>query len=176
MNFIFEWEKTLSNYLNNQITMHDYIKQITILFTQCPKEDSLKELDKILKINKNRNDKEMLAYFILWILPTSFFQYINEITNIASLDEDSYFLYSIFMDYPELLHEPFEIVEDNELFSIYQKGKMLIILNPLDKEQTIPLPTSDQNRKCFCVNCNDEMMLEQSLWISEYSFYLLLLS
>ena len=116
-------------------------------------------------------DMVMLTYLNLWLISPI----LKKRFPLSGADNIYLsFIKSVIDEYPEFKQEPI-LIEENLNYLIYQFDKSYLIINTLDFDIDITLPEKIKNTKAFCINCNEELQLENKVSIYPYGFMLLTL-
>ena len=160
--------------MKNNISTISYIDILKNILNENREILSIEDIKKITCSHKSsRTEKEMLALVILWILPKTIIKTEDLKMMQKEIDSDNKFLYEVLEEYPALCKDNFEyLFLDNKLL-IIKKENLLILINPSNIERELAIPESIQKEQIFCVNCNDYINFNSTIWLNSYGFYIL---
>ena len=113
-------------------------------------------------------DMVMLTYIYLWLIPNR----MNLNYPLSGAD-------NMYLSFIRSLKEDCKITGDVELISdnfmnmIYIINNYYLILNISDIDLNISLPNELINKKAFCINCNEELELKNTIELYPYGFMIL---
>lgn len=143
--------------VNSKITLSEYIKRVkNIKVTK----------DFLLNYNKtDLMDQRMNALLILYFFNAKIFNEVDESSNpylkyIKELTID-------------ISNYEITFLYEEENFLIIKQDNFYFIINHNNFEIEKKLPNELQNKTIFCYNCNDDLQLEKSIILPEFSFYAL---
>lgn len=174
MNLLKDLQNTTNEYLKNNISTISYIDILKNILKETREVPSIEDIKTITCSHKSsRTEKEMLALVILWILPNTLIKKKDLNMIQKDMDSDNKFLYEVLEEYPALCKDNFEyLFLDNKLL-IIKKENLLILINPSNIERELAIPESIQKEQIFCVNCNDYINFNSTIWLNSYGFYIL---
>ncbi len=115
-------------------------------------------------------DMVMLTYLYLWLLPNR----LNQQAQLTGADNMYLtFIKSILDTYPLDFRSPKEIITNNFMYQIYKRGNIVMIFNTTEADIVVDVPEILQNSTHYCINCGDEIDIEEKLELYPYGFYLL---
>ncbi len=115
-------------------------------------------------------DMVMLTYLYLWLLPNR----LNQQAQLTGADNMYLtFIKSVLDSYPEDFKSPKEVIALNLMYQIYKRGNVIIIFNPTETDIVIDVPDCLKNSTHYCINCGDEIEIEEKLELYPYGFYLI---
>ena len=115
-------------------------------------------------------DMVMLTYITVWLYPNRF----NKNIEIMCADNMYMgFLREVKLSYKNDFDKGLDIVKQTLNYEIYKANNIYIICNISDIDLNIPLPKELQQKTTYCVNCNDDVDLEDKVELYPYGFYIL---
>lgn len=115
-------------------------------------------------------DMVMLTYLYLWLLPNR----LNQQSQLSGADNMYLsFIKSIRDSYPNDFKEPINILKNNLMYQIYQRGNLIIVFNSTDADIVFEVPDSIKNSVHYCINCGDEIEIQDKLELYPYGFYII---
>ena len=126
-------------------------------------------LNDIVNIQQtSKIDQRMIAIMTIYLFNYSIFDLSNDSNIYISFIKD------IIEDNIIIGFETYQITNDYLIGRLKTSDKdFIIILNPSKNEINLTLPSDIANKTYYCFNCNDEIDLEVSVDMPEYSFYIL---
>ena len=82
------------------------------------------------------------------------------------------FIKSIIDSYTDDFKAPIKTIINNFSYQIFERGNIIIIFNITDADIKINLPKCMQNKTLYCINCGDEIEIEDSIELYPYGFYI----
>lgn len=151
----------MNDFVEKKISIEEYISKIESFKIN---NDSLFN-DFLKNYNKtNKMDQRMNALLILWFYKNNHFSEYPEENPYLS------YIYDLVQDIDNPVLNIYTIENDYLLCSVNQ---FYFIINHNKKEVEINLPDELKNQTVYCYNCNDEMDLEDTIFLPEFSFYAL---
>ena len=109
-------------------------------------------------------DQRMNALLILWFFKNDLFNLDNPsnpyLSYISEITED-------------IINPNANIITLENDYMICKVNQFYFIINHNDNEVEINLPSELVNKTVYCYNCNDDMDLENTIFLPEFSFYAL---
>lgn len=126
-------------------------------------------LNDIVNISQtSKIGQRMIAIMTIYLFNYSIFDLSNDSNIYISFIKD------IIEDNIIIGFETYQITNDYLIGRLKTSDKdFIIILNPSKNEIDLTLPSDIANKTYYCFNCNDEIDLEVSVDMPEYSFYIL---
>ena len=59
------------------------------------------------------------------------------------------------------------------MYQIYQRGNLIIVFNSTDADIVFEVPDSIKNGVHYCINCGDEIEIQDKLELYPYGFYII---
>ena len=115
-------------------------------------------------------DMVMLTYITVWLIPNRF----NKNIEIQCADNMYMgFLKMVLDEYADDMKKECELISTNLNYNIYKRHNVYMILNLSDIDINIPLPSALTNSTHYCINCNDDIELEDYVELYPFGFYLI---
>lgn len=115
-------------------------------------------------------DMIMLAYIYIWLFPNR----LNQQEIISGADNMYLsFLKSVLDAYQEDFKKEVETITSNFNYQIYKRGNVIIILNTSDFDISVKVPDIIKDGVHYCINCGDDVEIEDTLDIYPYGFYII---
>lgn len=152
----------IDNFIEKKIKYLEFIDKINALENE--------EFKEVVNITNSSNlDERMIAILTIYLFK---YQYID--LNNVSKNPYLSFIKEVF-DYTTLLDVTYLTINNKVLIAkiITKNDLAYFILNPTSKERIVELPEELQYKTMFCFNCNDDLDLEDSIELPDYSFYTL---
>ena len=147
-----------------QQRMDEYIKEVNpgelTLFSNHITDDSFVEYDP---------DMVMLTYLHLWLFPNR----LTQQCQICGADNMYLtFIKSVLDSYSTDFKTPVNTIVKNFSHQIYERGNIIIVFNVTEMDITIKLPELLKNKTLYCINCGDEIELNDTVELYPYGFYI----
>lgn len=156
-----ELNNLMNAFINKELSMNEYVSKIKD-FSICNKDlfnDFLSSYNKT-----NKMDQRMNALLILWFFKNDLFNLDNPsnpyLSYISEITED-------------IINPTASIITLENDYMICKVNQFYFIINHNDDEVEINLPSELVNKTVYCYNCNDDMDLEETIFLPEFSFYAL---
>lgn len=115
-------------------------------------------------------DMVMLTYLYLWLLPNR----LNQQAQLTGADNIYLtFIKSVLDSYPLDFKAPLERLNQNLIYQIYKRGNVIIIFNTTETDIIVDVPQVLKHSTHYCINCSDEIDIDEQLELYPYGFYLI---
>lgn len=153
-------EKLMNQFIKDDIYVDEFLKQINVLTKE--------EIAYIYSIKETTDmDKKMHGIFLVWLLK-------HQLIDLNQCENNPYLSYlHDLLDDETIVSVKFLTIQPTLLVAkiITSENQIYLFMNHSKKDISFHLPKEITNQTVFCLNCNDDMFLENDLDIPEYSFY-----
>jgi hypothetical protein len=151
----------MNDFIEKKISMNNYISKIESF--EINNNDNFNNF--LLNYQEtNKMDERMNALLILWFYKNKHF-----VNNLSCNPYLSY-IYDLTQD---IINPTLNIITLENDYLICKVNQFYFVINHNKKEVEIDLPEELKNKSVFCFNCNDDMILEETITLPEFSFYAL---
>lgn len=153
-------EKLMDQFIKDDIYVNEFLKQINVLTKE--------EIAYIYSIKETTDmDKKMHGILLVWLLK-------HQLIDLNQCENNPYLSYlHDLLDDETIVSVKFLTIQPTLLVAkiMTSENQIYLFMNHSKKDISFHLPKEIANQTVFCLNCNDDMFLENDLDIPEYSFY-----
>ncbi len=151
-------------FFDKSIDLWDLVDEITYY--------SLTNFNSINNAIKYLEDKEdddaLIVEVLLWCVPNSPLKDLKNSTNSFYN-----FLLSIKNSTSDFYVKEIDWIYNQEYISLFKKDDLLFVINASDKDIDVILPLEYHNIPLLCINCNEEITVNELLNIPSSTFYII---
>lgn len=151
-------------FLNNEIDLWDIVSEITYFNTV----DFNSIVEAVNYLEGDESDEALIVETILWALPNSPIKTMQNSNNsfykfLISLKGDNDVFYEKEINWL--------LTTNNQI--IFEKNNLLFVFNNEENVKSIDLPVNYCNAALYCLNCNEEISVDNTLNVPSKTFYII---